>query len=154
MLNRDFSDILSDFIAAKVEFLLVGAYAMAAHGLPRATGDIDLWVRCNEENAQRIMSALARFGAPLEGVTAEDFIDPRYVFQIGITPCRIDVLTAIDGVAFAEAWPERAMLTLNGLDVLIPVISEEHLLRNKRATGRKKDAVDAAWLESRRNSNS
>jgi hypothetical protein len=152
MLNRDFSDILSEFIAAKVEFLLVGAYAMAAHGLPRATGDIDLWVRCNEENARRIVSALARFGAPMDGITAEDFVDPRYVFQLGVSPCRIDVLTAIDGVEFAEAWPDRVLLTLGGLEVPVPVISREHLLQNKRSTGRAKDVVDAEWLEGRRRS--
>lgn len=152
MLNRDFSDILSEFIAAKVEFLLVGAYAMAAHGLPRATGDIDLWVRCSEENARRIIFALARFGAPLEGIATEDLVDPRYVFQLGVSPCRIDILTAIDGVEFSEAWPSRVMLALGGLDVPVPVISLDDLLRNKRSTGRTKDAVDAAWLEERRES--
>ena len=103
MLNPNFHDILSEFCAAKVEFLLVGAYAMAVHGLPRATGDIDLWVRCSEENAQHIMAALARFGAPLSQISAADFQTPGVVFQIGVAPHRIDILTAIDGVEFDEA---------------------------------------------------
>jgi hypothetical protein len=91
LLNPDFRDILSEFTAADVEFLLVGAYALAVHGLPRATGDIDLWVRSSPENAQRIMTALARFGAPLADVTEQDFTSPGVVLQIGIAPRRIDI---------------------------------------------------------------
>lgn len=145
MLNRDFRDMLSALSAAKVEFLLVGAYAMAVHGLPRATGDMDLWVRCSAENAQRIMTALVRFGAPLRGVTAADFQQPGAILQIGVAPCRIDILTAIDGVEFDDAWDERSEAVLNGLT--LPVLSRKHLLQNKRATGRPKDAADARWIE-------
>ena len=145
MLNPDFRDILSAFCGQNVEFLLVGAYAMAAHGLPRATGDIDLWVRCSEENALRVLSALAVFGAPLSGVSRADFEQPGIVFQIGVTPRRIDVLTSIDGVEFADAWTRRVDSPIDGLHV--PVISRQDLLVNKRASGRPKDLGDAAWLE-------
>jgi hypothetical protein len=144
-MNPDFSDILSAFAAVGVEFLVVGAYALAAHGLPRATGDIDLWVRNTSENASRVMAALARFGAPLGNITEDDFTTPGMVVQIGVTPRRIDVLTAIDGVEFNEAWRERIELEIDGLQV--PVLSRDHLLRNKHATGRPKDLVDARRLE-------
>jgi hypothetical protein len=145
LLNPDFRDILSEFCAARVEFLLVGAYAMAVHGLPRATGDIDLWVRCDAENARRIMDALARFGAPLTEIRAEDFTTPGTVVQFGVAPRRIDILTAIDGVEFEEAWPERTEVALEGLTV--PVLSRKHLLENKRAANRPRDRADVTWLE-------
>src|SRR5436853_7183498 len=102
LLNPDFHDILSAFGNTGVEFLVVGAYALAAHGLPRATGDLDLWVRCGAENAQRIMAALAGFGAPLADISEQDFVAPGIVVQIGVIPRRIDILTEIDAVGFAE----------------------------------------------------
>jgi hypothetical protein len=145
LLNPDFLDILREFCAAQVEFLLVGAYAMAVHGVPRATGDIDLWVRCSTENAQRVMTALARFGAPLNEVTAEDFVTPGTVLQIGLAPRRIDILTTIDGVTFEEAWPEQTEVEIE--DLTVPVLSRRHLLQNKRAAGRPKDRADVSWLE-------
>jgi hypothetical protein len=145
LLNNDFRDILSEFCAAGVEFVLVGAYAMAAHGLPRATGDIDLWVRCTGENAERVMIALARFGAPLHEIRVEDFHQPGIVFQIGVAPRRVDVLTEIDGVAFEEAWRDRTEIEIDALSV--PVLSRAHLLQNKRAAARPKDLADVAWLE-------
>jgi hypothetical protein len=144
-MNPDYRDILSAFRAAHVEFLLVGAYAMAAYGLPRATGDIDLWVRCNSENASKIMMALTNFGAPLSGITEEDFTKPDLVFQVGVAPRRVDILTSIDGIDFEEAWLEHTNLALEGEEV--PVISRTHLIRNKRASGRPKDRVDVIWLE-------
>lgn len=145
MLNSDFRDILSEFSGAGVEFIVVGAYALAAHGLPRATGDIDLWIRCSRENAGRVMSALVRFGAPLADIRAEDFTTPGIVFQIGVTPRRIDVITHIDGVEFEQAWAQRSEVVLDGLAV--PVLSRELLVQNKRAAGRPKDIVDVSWLE-------
>jgi hypothetical protein len=150
LINPDFHDILSEFASSGVEYLLVGAYALAAHGLPRATGDIDLWVRRSEENARRIMEALKQFGAPLTGLTEADFIAAGQVVQIGISPRRIDILTAIDGVEFDEAWPERIEAAVDGLTV--PVLGREHLLRNKRSTGRAKDLADARRLSRRRRS--
>jgi len=148
LLNPDFHDILSAFVSTDVEFLLVGAYALAAHGLPRATGDIDLWVRCNLENARRVMKALAQYGAPLSDISTQDFTTPGMVVQIGVSPRRIDILTQIDGVTFDEAWADHIEAQVNGLR--IPVISRENLIRNKRMTGRAKDRADASRLERRK----
>ena len=145
MLNPDYKDILSAFNDADVDYLLVGAYALAAHGLPRATGDIDLWVRRSAANAEKLMRALAAFGAPLAGIEEQDFLTSEVVFQMGVAPRRIDVLTSVTGVSFEEAWPEREEIAIEGLQ--IPVISRRHLIRNKRSTGRPKDEADAIWLE-------
>ena len=112
----------------------------------RATGDIGLWVRTSAVNAARIMDALANFGASLHQIEARDFERPDTVFQIGVVPRRVDILTSIDAVEFEEAWPAREEVEVAGLKV--PVIGRHHLLRNKRATGRPKDLVDAARLAS------
>lgn len=147
-MNRDFVEMLSALSAEGVDYLIVGAYALAAHGLPRATGDLDIWVRPTPENADSVLRALRSFGAPLLGLTREDLLRPDTVFQIGIAPSRIDLLTGVTGVAFEEAWPSRICVTLAGHEV--PVIGFEELLRNKEATGRPQDLADAAWLRSRR----
>ena len=145
MLNSDFRDVLSIFNDRDVEYLLVGAYALAVHGLPRATGDIDILVLTTPRNAQRAFESLGEFGAPMDQVTTEDFTEKGIVFQIGIAPRRIDVLTSIDGVEFVDAWQDRSIVQIEGLSV--PVISREHLIANKRATGRPQDLADVAWLE-------
>jgi hypothetical protein len=145
--NPDFSDILSAFSAESVEFLVVGAYALAAHGLPRATRDLDLWVGTAGNNPERVRRALIRFGAPVEELSIEDLRRANLMFQIGVAPQRIDVLTSIDGVDFAPAWSARLDAELEGLRV--PVLSREHLIQNKRATGRPQDLADLAWLERR-----
>ena len=145
MLNPDYRDMLSAFSEENVEYLLVGAYALAVHGQVRATGDIDLWVKVCRDNAERVMAALARFDAPLHEVEARNFETPGVEFQIGVAPRRIDILTSIDAVDFDAAWPERREVDVAGLKV--PVIGRRHLLQNKRATGRPKDLADAAWLE-------
>jgi hypothetical protein len=146
LLNPDFRDILSVFLEEGVEFLVVGAYAVAAHGLPRATKDIDLWVGCSVNNAPRIIAALTRFGAPLSGISEEDFLRPGITFQIGIAPRRIDIITDIAGVRFYEAYPNRIAVNIEGISV--PVISRIDLLTNKKAAGRPQDVLDAKWLES------
>jgi hypothetical protein len=138
--------MLSAFCEEKVDFLVVGAYALAFHGFPRATGDIDLWIRCSDDNAIRVWQALARFGAPLSGLTVDDLKTPGAVFQIGIAPRRIDILTSITGVEFDEAQSEAQEVEIDGL--VIPVIGRGHLLRNKKAVGRPKDQADISWLES------
>jgi hypothetical protein len=138
--------MLSAFCEEKVEFMVVGAYALAVHGLPRATGDIDLWIRSSDENAQRLWRALARFGAALVDLTIDDLQTPGMVFQIGIAPRRIDILTSIGGVEFDEAKAECKEVEIEGL--VIPVIGRAHLLRSKKAAGRPKDQADIAWLES------
>src|SRR5687768_14396921 len=103
MLNPDFRDMLFALSAEKVEFLVVGAYALAAHGHPRATGDLDLWARPSAENAHKLLRALAAFGAPLESIREADLTTPGNVLQVGVEPRRIDLLTAIDGVEFDDA---------------------------------------------------
>ena len=144
-MNRDFAEMLNALSAEGAEVLVVGAYAVAGHGLPRATGDIDLWVRPSPENAARVWRALERFGAPRSRLTPASFTKPDIVYQLGLPPNRIDILTTIDGVAFADAWAERVMSTVDG--VTFPMISKHHLLVNKRATGRPQDLADVARLE-------
>jgi hypothetical protein len=148
LLNSDFRDILSAFYEEKVKFMLVGAYALAAHGLPRATGDIDLWIDCSEENSSRVWRALQRFGAPLVDVTQSDLKKAGTVIQLGVTPRRIDILTEITGVQFAEAEGEQLILEIEGIQV--PVIGRSHLIRrirNKTAVGRPQDQAGVARLE-------
>ena len=145
MLNSDFRDILSAFCEEKVEFMLVGAYAVAAHGLPRATGDIDLWIKCSDENAHRVWRALIEFGAPLSNLTKEDFTKPGTVIQLGNVPRRIDILTEITGVDFMIAQADQLIVSIEGLE--IPVIGRSHLIDNKRAVGRPQDRADVARLE-------
>jgi hypothetical protein len=144
MLNPDFRDILSAFNAERVEFLLVGAYALAAHGLPRATGDIDLWIRPSTANAQCVSRALERFGAPRQGISLHDLETPELVVQLGLPPRRIDLMTSIDGVEFETAWRERVVINVEGIEV--PTISRENLIANKRASGRPQDLADVARL--------
>jgi len=147
MLRPDFRAVLSELSAAQAEFLVVGAFAMSAHQFARATGDIDLFVGPTPENAQRVWNALARFGAPLHEhhITVEELSRPGLVFWLGVEPDRIDVMTAIDGVSFAEAWRTRVYCDMDGMSV--PVLSFENLLKNKRSTGRPKDQFDVAWIE-------
>jgi len=143
--NPDFRDILSAFSAEGVEYLVVGAYALAAHGHPRATGDIELWINAQLDHADRVWRALVRFGAPVDDLKRDDLTRPDLILQVGIAPRKVDVLTSIDGVDFAAAWPDRLTVPLGDLNV--PVISREFLIRNKRACGRPQDVADLAWLE-------
>ncbi|MGH7826321.1 MAG: hypothetical protein ACREQ7_14245 [Candidatus Binatia bacterium] len=147
-MSQDFRDLLAEFNAHNVEFLIVGAHALAAHGHVRATEDLDVWVRPDPENAKRVLAALGAFGAPLQDLTEKDLSTPGVVFQIGVAPLRIDVLTVIDGVEFKEAWPNR--LTSKFADQSIGVLSREHLIRNKKASGRTQDLADVEKLESRK----
>ena len=145
MLNPDFSDMLSALSAENAEFLVVGGYALSAHGYPRATGDIDIWIRATEENAARVYAALKRFKAPLSRLTEADLTEPDVVFQIGVAPNRIDILTSIDAVDFDEAWADRKTVELGGQTVA--VMGREHLIKNKKAIGRPRDLADVAELE-------
>jgi hypothetical protein len=148
MLNEDYRDILQCLAAEKASFLLVGAYAMAAHGYPRATMDIDLWVRPSPENAEAVLRALLRFGASLQGLTAADLERDDTIFQIGVAPRRIDLITGATGLRFDEAMAHSVEADLEGLR--IRVLSVDDLIRNKRATGRTKDRADAEALDERR----
>lgn len=147
-LNDDFRDLLIAMQAEEVAFLVVGAYAVAAHGAPRATGDLDVLVRPDSENAARVYRALVRFGAPVQtlGIVEADFARPGMVCQIGLPPRRIDVLTAISGVTIAEAWVDHIVRDVDGIAVRFP--SKAVLIRNKKASGRMKDLADVERLES------
>lgn len=147
-MNPDFVEMLSELSASGAEFLVVGAHALAAHGLPRATGDLDIWVRADSANAPRILEALRRFGAPLFDLSLDDLSKPGTVFQIGTAPARIDILTGVSGLSFEEAWPRRTTVKIG--ELLVAVIGREDLIRNKRATGRPQDFVDADRLERHR----
>lgn len=144
MLNPDYRDMLSAFADAGVEYLVIGAYALAAHGHPRATGDLDLWVRPTPDNAEQVMTALSAFGAPLMEMSREDFETPDTVFQIGVSPRRIDILTTIEGVRFDDAWPGRVEIEVE--DVPVSVIGREHFIQNKEALGRPQDRADVERL--------
>jgi hypothetical protein len=146
MLNPDFRDMLSAFLDQGVEFLVVGGYAMAAHRLPRATKDLDLWVNPTADNAQRVLQALDAFGAPRHGLTEADLTVEGTIYQVGVPPNRVDVITTVDGVRFADAWDAREAVDVDGLR--IPIIGRRHLIANKRAVGRAQDLVDADLLES------
>jgi predicted nucleotidyltransferase len=145
LLHPDFRDMLSELNSSEVDFMLVGAYAMAAHGFPRSTGDIDIWIRADEETAPKVYDCLVRFGAPMHVLTVSDLSKPGMIFQIGVPPVRIDILTKIDGVLFEEAWKNRLKVVWDGLDV--QVIGLEDLIENKRSTGRTKDVADVERLE-------
>jgi hypothetical protein len=134
---------------ANVDFLVVGAYAVAAHGYPRATGDLDIWIRADEGTAPRVMRALAAFGAPIGELSAADFSVPSLVFQIGIPPGRIDILTTISGVDFSDAWENRMHIRLD--EITFDIIGRADLIRNKKTSGRPKDIADVAALESSKN---
>ena len=146
-MNEDFQDLLSELLDGDVRFLVVGAYAMAVHGVPRATGDIDVWINPEPSNAERAWTALQRFGAPIEalGVTLEDLLTPGMVVQIGQPPRRIDLLTEVSGLDFEDAWGNRLMHSFGVREV--PFLGRDDLIRNKRASGRPKDLADLEILE-------
>jgi len=146
VLTNDFIELLQKLKAHRVEFVVVGAYAMGVLGYTRATGDLDLYIRPTAENAKALVRALAEFGAPMENVNVSDFERPETVFQIGVAPVRVDILTSLDGVSFDDIRPEMA--DLGGITA--PVIDFESLLKNKRATGRLRDLADCEELEKRR----
>jgi len=145
-MNDDFRDLLKALLETGVRFLVVGAHAMAVHGVPRATGDLDVWIAVDADNADRVAGALARFGAPLAamGVSRADFLREDQVVQIGLPPRRIDVLTSISGVRFAEAWTGRVTHEVAGMAV--PFLGRASLVANKRASGRAKDLADLEAL--------
>lgn len=132
-MNQDFLDLLRSFGAHSVRFLVVGAYALAVHGRPRATGDLDVWIEASPDNADRVMAALRDFGAPLAGLSAADLSAPGVVYQIGVPPGRIDILTQLSGLSFTDAWPARVRAPFGPLEVDM--------------IGRDKDRIDVQSLE-------
>lgn len=149
MLNPDFREILSALSGEKAEYLIVGAYALAGYGLARATGDIDILVKPDLGNSKKVYKALQVFGAPLTEIQPDTFSQPDIIFQMGVPPRRIDVITSITGVSFEDAWAHRVTRRIEDLD--LPVLSIDDLILNKTATGRPKDLVDVEWLKKRKN---
>ena len=145
MLNSHYKDILLLLSKNKVKFLLVGAYAMAVHGYPRSTMDIDLWVMPGPENALLVIQALEDFGSPISDLPAKDLEKEGLIFQIGVAPCRIDIITSVDGLQFEDAFSRSELIEIEGIPV--HVLSIPDLIINKRATGRTKDLADAETLE-------
>ena len=145
-MNEDFRDLLAALLEAGARFLVVGAHAMAVHGVPRATGDLDVWIAADPPNAERVWAALLRFGAPVAamGIRREDLTRADMVVQMGLPPRRIDILTSITGVGFDEAWAGRVTHEVVGLG--IPFLGRAALVRNKKATGRAKDRADLEAL--------
>lgn len=145
VLNQDFRDLLSTFNEHGVEFLVVGAHALAAHGHVRATKDLDVWVKPDRSNARRLMKALHAFGAPTHEVNESDFAAPGITFQIGVEPVMIDVITTVDGLELEPAWQNRVAAEYGGVPAF--VLSRNDLILNKRASARPQDLADIAALE-------
>ena len=150
MLNEDYRDMLHALSDEKARFLLVGAYALAAHGYPRATMDMDIWVMPSPENAEAVLRALTRFGAPVHNLTKQDLQTDGTIFQIGVAPRRINIMTAASGLEFEDAFKGSISVDIEGIQIRIPSIDD--LIRNKRASGRTKDLADVEALEGLRNS--
>jgi hypothetical protein len=144
-LTKDLREFIESFLSSKVEFMVVGAVALAHHGMPRFTGDLDLLVRPSEANAARILGALTQFGFGGLGLSVADFTTPDQVIQLGYPPVRVDLLTGITGVSFNEAWAGRSEGELDGLPV--SMLGKAELIKNKRAVGRPQDLADVARLE-------
>ena len=144
-LSKDLQEFIRLAKANEVEFLIVGAVALAFHGRPRYTGDLDIFVRRDLRNAQRLMKVLHEFGFGSTGLTQEDFLRPNFVIQLGFEPNRIDLLTGISGVEFDDAWRTREVGRLANEEVWF--ISRDLLIQNKRSTNRDKDLLDIKLLE-------
>lgn len=139
---REFIELLS---SSGVDFIIIGGHAVAFHGHPRYTGDIDLLVRSTPENAERIIASLRAFGFGEVGLSSQDFIRPGSVVQLGRPPNRIDLLTSVSGVDFEEAWEGKVAGELDGLEVFF--LGLDALLKNKQASGRDKDLSDIRKLQ-------
>lgn len=145
MINSDFKELLSTFNDHQVRYLVVGGYAVIKYAEPRYTKDIDLWVSADNDNAIAVYKALRTFGAPLAGLTEEDFAHEGYFYQMGVAPVRVDILMSIPGLKFDDAWERRVMVDFDG--VMVPFISKQDLITSKIATGRPQDLIDAHLLK-------
>ena len=144
-INSDYIDILRYFVEETVQFLVVGGYAVMKHSEPYNTKDLDLWIAPHRANAERAYRSLARFGAPLGDVTVDDLLNPDLVYQLGIEPVRIDVMSFVSGLDFESAWHRRDKMMYGGLEV--PVLSIEDTSCAKKASGRPKDLLQATELD-------
>ncbi len=147
-MHSDLLDILRVFNQYKVEYLIIGGYAVAFHAEPRFTKDLDILVRADQANARRVYQALRAFGAPLSGLTAQDFEQEKYWYQIGTPPVRVDILLSIEGVNFADAWTRRVESIIGDVPALF--ISKEDLIAAKTAAGRPQDLIDVQNLNANR----
>ena len=145
MLNQDFKEFIQSLNDNGVRYLVVGGYAVALHGYPRYTKDIDIWVDMTMVNASNILKALDQFGFGSLGVNPSDFTAPDQMLQLGHPPGRIDILTTLPGVEFSECYAVRTTVEVDG--VLVNFIDLENLKKNKRATGRHQDLADLENLE-------
>ena len=146
--NPNFKDLLSALNECHAKYLVVGGYAVMIHSEPRYTKDLDIWVEASLENALLVYRALAAFGAPLAGIAPEEFAKPDVIYQLGVPPSRIDVLTSISGVSFEESWARRFQSKFG--DLRVSFISLDDLILNKRSVGRATDIVDCERLEQAR----
>ena len=142
---EDFKELLRSLNSNKVDYLIVGGYALGHHGVPRYTGDLDLFVAANRHNAVALLRSFDEFGFGSLDLKSNDFTEPGNIIQIGYPPIRVDFLTQITGVEWEEAWKSRVETKLGGVPV--QVISREHLIQNKKATGRPVDLGDVDRLE-------
>ena len=145
----EFRDIFKILNTVRVRYLVVGAHAVGYFTEPRYTKDLDIWTAPTPDNANRVWKALARFGAPLQGVTEQDFTNPKIIYQIGIDPHRIDILTTVGGLDFAAAWNNRIRSKYEGIK--INVLSLNDLIVTKRAAGRPQDLIDLKHLLRKKN---
>jgi predicted nucleotidyltransferase len=144
LLPPDFKEFLRSLNEKRVEYLLIGGYAVGYYGYVRATADMDVWVACTEENAARTLAALREFGFDLPDSTRETFLKADNVARMGVPPFRIELLTSISGVSFDACYAERVIDTIDG--VIVPIISLQHLKMNKKASARLKDLADLEHL--------
>jgi predicted nucleotidyltransferase len=142
--NSDFTDLLKLFNDNSVRYLIIGGYAVIQYAEPRYTKDLDLWISTDSINATSVYAALRSFGAPLTGITEDDFSEDGYFYQMGVPPIRVDILMGIPGLVFDKAWNRRVEIDFDGL--LVSFISKEDLIAAKRASGRPQDLIDAETL--------
>jgi len=143
-LQKDLLEFVRLLLSEKVEFVLVGGYALAIHGAPRFTEDIDFLIHISPKNADRLVKVIDQFGFGDLGLTASDFLEPGFVIQLGMPPNRIDLITSIDGVSWQTVWESKLTYMMGDLELY--VIGKEALLKNKLSTGRTKDLADAERL--------
>ncbi len=149
MLNQDYKEMLQILQKYDVDYILVGAYALAAQGYPRSTLDIDIWVKPSKDNSLKLYKALVEFGAPLDDINEDTFKEKGIIFQIGVAPCRIDIITEISGdIEFADAKRRSIKAEFEGISPNI--LSIDDLIKNKEATGRPKDIEDAKMLKNKK----
>lgn len=144
-LQQDLREFIELLNSKGVEYVVVGAHALAYYGYPRFTGDLDLFVRVSEDNARKLEESVAQFGLGVMGLTATDFLGNDQVIELGVAPNRIDILTALTGVTFDQVWKDKVATSIDGVPVFI--IGRAHLIENKRTLGRPKDLADLDYLE-------